>query len=65
MKGRHRSRMVFIALFLNGKTKNVKKSVFLPLIFANYGRRLNLGKDVFLEGYEESLPGLLNINHLS
>ena len=56
--------MVFIALFLNGKTKNVKKFILMPLIFAKYGLRLKIGKDAFHGGYVESLPGLLNINHL-
>ena len=37
----------------------------MPLIFANYGRRLNIGKVAFPEGYVESLPRLLNINRLS
>ena len=37
----------------------------MPLIFANYDRRLNIGKVAFPGGYVESLPGLLNINRLS
>ena len=39
--------MVFITLFLNRKTKNVKKSILMPLIFANYGRWLNIRKVAF------------------
>ena len=58
-------KMVFITLFLNRKTKNVKKSILMPLIFANYGRWLNIGKVAFPGGFVESLPGLLNINRLS
>ena len=57
--------MIFIALFLKRNTRNVKKSILMPLIFANYGRRLNIGKVAFPGGYVESLPGLLNINRLS
>ena len=57
--------MIFIAIFLKRKTKNVKKSILMPLIFANYGRRLNIGKVAFPGGYLELLPGLLNINRLS
>ena len=57
--------MIFIALFLKRKTKIVKKFILMPLIFDNYGRRLNIGKVAFPGGYKESLPGLLNINRLS
>ena len=57
--------MCFIALFFNRKTKRVKKSILMPLIFANYGRRLNFGKAAFPEGYVKALPGLLTINRLS
>ena len=46
--------MIFIALFLKRKTKNVKKSILMPLIFANYDRRLNIGKVAFPGGYVES-----------
>ena len=37
----------------------------MPLIFANYDRRLDIGQVAFLEGYVESLPGLLKIYRLS
>ena len=58
-------KMIFIALFLKRMTKNVKQSILMPLIFANYGRRLYIGKVAFPGGYVESLPGLLSINRLS
>ena len=54
--------MVIKALFLN---RNVKKFILMPLIFANYGRWLNIGKVAFPGGYVEYLPRLLNINRLS
>ena len=57
--------MVLIASFLNKKTKNKRKFILMPSIFANYGRRLNIGKVAFPGGYVESLPGLLNIKCLS
>ena len=58
-------KMIFIALFLKRKTQNVKKSIQMPLIFANYGRRLSIENIAFFGGYVESLPGLLKINQLS
>ena len=58
-------KMQFTHRAKNGKTKNVKKIILMPLIFANYGRRLNIGKFAFLGGYVESLPGLFKFNRLS
>ena len=57
--------MVFKALFLNRKTKNVKKIILMPLIFAYYGRRLNIGNVAFPGGYKKSLPGLSKMHRLS
>ena len=57
--------IVCITLSLNVKTKNVKKSSFMPLIFADYGRRFNIGKIVFLGRYVHSDARLLKINRLS
>ena len=57
--------MVFIALFLNRRTKKREKIILMPWIFADYGRRFSIGNIPFLEGYVESLPGLLNTNRLS
>ena len=37
----------------------------MPLILANYGQWLNIGKVAFPGSYVESLPGLLNINRFS
>ena len=37
----------------------------MPLILANYGQWLIIGKVAFPGGYVESLPGLLNINRFS
>ena len=37
----------------------------MPLIFADYGRRFNIGKIVFLGRYVHSDARLLKINRLS
>ena len=49
--------MAFIALFLNGKAKNVKSNL-IPLIIANYGRRLNIGRIAFLKVMKNRFPDL-------
>ena len=55
----------FRSIIFEQKDEKREKVKLMPLMFANYDRRLNIGKVAFFEGYLESLPGLLNINRLS
>ena len=65
LKCKHRSQNGFHSIMFEQKDEKREKSILMPLIFAHYGRWLNIGKVAFPGGNVESLPGLLDISRLS
>ena len=63
--GEHRSKTFLSVEMLSVKAKNVKKATLMLLIFAFYGRLLEIGKVILIVYDKESLPRPKSFNYFS